>query len=264
MTLYADLIRYPDLFGNLFRRELNARYKGSLLGLGWTFVNPLVLVAVYTLVFSVLWRAAGTAHYPLFVVSGLAVWIFFSSTIQASAGSLLGHANLLKQVLFPRQLLPLSVVAANLVNYVLMLVIIVPVNLVFVPATRTTFWAVLPLSLPLIALVSGLALIFATLTVIYRDVEHLLLTIMLPWFFLTPVFYELSTLPGVRGHHALELILRWVNFPTPYVESIRGPLFHGQYPSLTQILYVCVLGAGSLLLGAFVFRRLDDQLAIEL
>ena len=68
MTLYADLLRYPDLFGNLFRRELNARYKGSLLGVGWTFVNPLVLMGVYTLVFSVLWRSAGISHYPLFIL----------------------------------------------------------------------------------------------------------------------------------------------------------------------------------------------------
>jgi ABC-type polysaccharide/polyol phosphate export permease len=101
VTLYADLLRYPDLFANLFRRELYARYKGSLLGVGWTLVNPLVLVGVYTLVFSILWRSAGIRHYPLFILSGLTIWVFFSSSIQMASASIVSHANLVvKQVRF--------------------------------------------------------------------------------------------------------------------------------------------------------------------
>jgi ABC-type polysaccharide/polyol phosphate export permease len=88
--------------------------------------------------------------------------------------------------------------------------------------------------------------------------------VLLPWFFLTPVFYDLSTLPGVQDHHVLMEILRWGNVVTPFVEAIRGPLFYGQYPSLGEVAYVVGAGAGALLLGAFVFRRLDDQLAVEL
>ena len=264
MTLYADLLRYPDLFGNLFRRELNVRYRGSVLGLGWTFVNPIALMAVYTLVFSVLWRSTTVPHFALFVISGLAIWTFFSSSISMASSSLLGHANLLKQVKFPRQLLPLAVVGANLVTYVLMVVIVAVINLIVIPETRSTMWAVIPLSLPLIALASGLAIVFSSLTVIFRDIEHLLMTVLLPWFFLTPVLYELSQLPGVKDHHVAELVLRWGNFVTPFVETIRGPLFHGSYPGFGEIAYVVVAGLASLLLGAFVFRRLDDQLAIEL
>jgi homopolymeric O-antigen transport system permease protein len=264
MTLYADLFRYPDLFGNLFRRELNVRYRGSVLGLGWTFVNPLMLMAVYTLVFSVLWRTTSIKHYALFVISGLAIWTFFSSAISMSSSSLLGQANLLKQVKFPRQLLPLAVVAANLVTYVVMVAVVGVINLFVIPSTRATMWAVIPLSLPLIALVSGLAIVFATFTVLYRDIEHLLLTVLLPWFFLTPILYELDQLPGVSAHHNWVEVLRWVNFVTPFVEGIRGPLFHGVYPSLSQVVYMVCAGLASLALGAFVFRRLDDQLAIEL
>src|SRR5256714_8076360 len=104
MTLYADLFRYPDLFLNLFRRELRVKYKGSLLGLAWTLVNPIVLMGVYTLIFSVLWHAVTIAHYPVFVVSGLLTWIFVQSTLQSSSVSLLGHADLVKQVRLPRQL----------------------------------------------------------------------------------------------------------------------------------------------------------------
>jgi ABC-type polysaccharide/polyol phosphate export permease len=264
VTLYADLLRYPDLFGNLFRRELYSRYRGSLLGVGWTLVNPLVLMGVYTLVFSILWRSAGIRHYPLFILSGLTIWIFFSASIQMASASIVGHANLVKQVRFPRQLLPLAVVGSTLVTYLVMLVVIGVVNFALIPDVRTTIWAVIPLSIPLIALVSGLSIVLAALSALYRDVEHLLTTLLLPWFFLTPIFYDLRTLPGVEDHHALMELLRWGNVATPFVESIRGPLFYGQYPGMGEIAYLVVAAALSLLLGAFVFRRLDDQLAVEL
>src|SRR3954452_5397911 len=182
VTVYADIWRYPDLFANLLRRALNARYKGSKLGVGWTLLNPLALMAVYTLVFSVLWRTAGIRHYPLFILSGLTIWIFFSGSIQMASASIVGHANLVKQVRFPRQLLPLAVVGSTLVTYLVMLFVVGAVNFAVIPDVRTTIWAVIPLSIPLIALVSGLSIVLAALSALYRDVEHLLLTVLLPWF----------------------------------------------------------------------------------
>ena len=186
MTLYVDLLRYPDLFGNLFRRELNARYKGSLLGVGWTFVNPRADGCVHARLLGSL-ASTGIAHYPLFILSGLTIWIFFSGSLQMGSASIVGHANLVKQVRFPRQLLPLAVVGSNLVTYVVMLVVVGSVNLAVIPATRGTMWAVIPLSVPLVALASGLSIVFAALSALFRDVEHLLLTVFLPWFF-PPIF----------------------------------------------------------------------------
>jgi ABC-type polysaccharide/polyol phosphate export permease len=264
MAFYLDLFRYSELFTNLFRRELDAKYKGTVLGLGWTLINPLVLMGVYTLVFSVLWRATSIRHYPLFILSGLAVWIFFQSSLQMSSLSLLGRANLVKQVRFPRQLLPLAVVGANLVTYAVMLVIVASLNLVFVPASRGTMWAVLPLSLPLIALTSGLSIGIAAVTVIFRDVEHLITTVLLPWFFITPVFYELRELPGLRGHPLLGDFVHWGNFVTPVLESIRGPLFYGQFAGTADVVYAVVVGFLALVGGAFLFSRIDDQLAVRL
>jgi ABC-type polysaccharide/polyol phosphate export permease len=264
MVLYLDLVRYPELFQNLFRRELRARYRGSVLGLAWTLVNPLVLVGIYTLLFSVLLRVTGVKHYPLFVVSGLTVWVFFQSSVQMASASLIGQASLLKQVRFPRQLLPLAVVGANLVTYVVMLLVIVPLNLAIIPATRRTFWAVVPLSLPLLAVTAGLAILFAAATVLYRDVEHLLLTILLPWFFLTPIFYELTRVPGIENHPHIVQVLHWGNFMTPIVETIRGPLFYGRYAGPSDVVYSFLVGAGALAFGAWVFRRVDDQLVVQL
>jgi lipopolysaccharide transport system permease protein len=264
VSLYADLVRYRELFLNLFRRELLVKYRGSPLGLAWTLINPLVLVGVYTLVFSVLWRAFSIPHYPLFILSGLLVWIFFQSSLQSASASLLGHANLVKQVKFPRQLLPLAVVGTNLLSFCVMLAVILPLNLVIVPATRSTFWAAILLAVPLIGLVSGLSIVLAAATVVFRDVEHLLVTVLLPWFFLTPIFYTFGQLPRLDEHAWVADVLHYGNFVTPPLLAIRDPLFFGRLPSGGDTAYTIGAAAVALALGAFVFHRVDDQLAAAL
>jgi lipopolysaccharide transport system permease protein len=242
VSLYTDVIRYPDLFMNIFRRELYGKYRGSVLGLLWTLINPLALMAVYTLVFSVLLKAFQIEHYPLFVLSGLLTWVFFQSAVQMSCSSLFGQPTLVKQVQFPRQMLPLAVVATNVVTLAAMLVVVLVVNLIFIPETRTTFWAAIPLLVPLVALVSGLAVVFGYLTVVYRDVEHLMNTIFLPWFFLTPIFYTLDQLPGLEGNEWVADLLYYVNFVTPFVEAIRDPIFFGELPDLGDVVYSVIAG----------------------
>jgi ABC-2 type transport system permease protein len=249
VTLYADLFRYGDLFLNLFRRELSVKYRGSVLGLGWTLVLPIVLMGVYTVVFSVLLKAVSIRHYPLFLLSGLVTWVFFQGAIQSSCTSLLGQASLVKQVRFPRQLLPFAVVATNAVTLLVMLAVIVPVNLIFIPETRSTFWAGIPLVLPLIALAGSLALVLAA--------------VLLPWFFLTPVFYTFN-LKGIGNHPALVNLIHYGNPVAPFVLAIRDPLFFGRLPHAGDVAYVIVASLVALLVAAAVFRRVDDQLAAHL
>jgi len=263
MALYADLFRYGDLFLNLFRRELSVKYRGSVLGLGWTLVLPVVLMGVYTVVFSVLLKAVSIDHYPLFLLSGLVTWVFFQGALQMACTSLLGQANLVKQVRFPRQLLPFAVVATNAVTLLAMLAIIIPVNLIVVPETRSTFWAGIPLVLPLIALAGSLALMLAALTVIFRDVEHLLTAVLLPWFFLTPIFYTFD-LPELGSHPGLVDLIHYGNPVAPFVLAIRDPIFFGRLPQLGDVAYVIVAAIVALATAAAVFRRVDDQLAAQL
>jgi ABC-type polysaccharide/polyol phosphate export permease len=263
VTLYADLFRYGDLFLNLFRRELSVKYRGSALGLGWTLVLPVVLMGVYTVVFSVLLKAVSIPHYPLFLLSGLVTWVFFQGALQASCTSLLGQASLVKQVRFPRQLLPFSVVATNAVTLLVMLAVIIPVNLIFIPETRSTFWAGIPLVIPLVALAGSFALVFASATVIFRDVEHLVTAILLPWFFLTPVFYTFD-LPGIGNHPKLVDLIHYGNPLAPFVLAIRDPLFFGRLPQAGDVAYVIVAAVVALVVAAAIFRRVDDQLAAHL
>jgi lipopolysaccharide transport system permease protein len=264
VLLYGDLFRYSDLFRNLFRRELRVKYRGSILGLAWTLINPIMLMFGYWLVFSILLRAISIEHYALFVMSGLVSWLFFQGALQMSSSSLLGQANLVKQVRFPRQLLPLSVVATNLVTMAVMLAILVPINLIFVPETRSTFLVTFPMVLPLIGVTSGLAIVVAAATVIFRDIEHLITAIMLPWFVLTPIFYTFDQLPGLEGNERIADAIYYGNFMAPVTEAIRDPLFFGVAPSLGDVVYSVVAAVVALAAGALVFRRLDDRLAAEL
>ena len=148
MNTYVDVYRYRELFGNLFRRDLQAKYRGSALGVVWTIANPLLLMAVYLLVFGVILDSqfANGGHYPLFLLSGLAVWTFVAAALQSSSRSMLDNANLIRKTRFPRQLVPLSVVGAHLVSFAAMLAILLVVNFVALSRVRATEWLAIPLA----------------------------------------------------------------------------------------------------------------------
>src|SRR5437870_13078206 len=146
MTVYADLLRYRELFTNLFRRDFQAKYKGSLLGVFWSLLNPLVLLGVYLVVFGVLIKNGSIPHYPIYLLAGLACWIFFSVSLQSAARSMVDSAELIKKVRFPRQLVAFSMVATQAVTFGLMLVILIVLSILFVPEARTTVLTAIPLA----------------------------------------------------------------------------------------------------------------------
>ncbi|MEP6892921.1 MAG: ABC transporter permease [Gaiellaceae bacterium] len=265
MGVYADLYRYRELFGSLFRRDLRAKYKGSVLGLAWSLANPVVLMLVYLLVFSVLWKAptADLPHYWLFLLCGLPAWVFFATSLQAASRSLLENANLIRKVRFPRQLVPLANVATQLVSFVVMLAIVIVLSLVYLPEARDTVWLALPLAALVVLLVAGIALAVAAANAIFRDVEHLIAALLLPWFFLTPVLYSLDRIPGAKTHPWFERLIHWGNPLTPAIEALRAPLFFGHAPSAADAIYLVVAAGAALALGAFVFTRVDDRIAVE-
>jgi lipopolysaccharide transport system permease protein len=265
VTVYADLFRYRELFGSLFRRDLRAKYKGSVLGLAWSLAHPVVLMLVYLFVFSVMLKIqpANTDHYWLFLLAGLPVWVFFATSVQSASRSLLENANLIRKVRFPRQLVPLSMVATQLVGFAVMLAIVLVLSLVYVPGARDTAWLALPLAALVVCLVAGFALAVASLNAIYRDVEHLVAALLLPWFFLTPVLYSLEAIPAVEDHPRLVDVIHYGNPLTPAVEAVRDPLYYGVLPAAGDVLYLAVAAVVSLALGALVFIRVDDRVAVE-
>ncbi len=264
MSTYLDVLRYRELLGNLFRRDLQAKYRGSALGVLWTVANPIMLMGVYLLVFGVVWKTpfSSGGHYPLFLLSGLAVWTFFTAALLSSTRSMLDNANLIRKTRFPRQLVPLSVVAAHLVSFAAMLVLLLVVNFIALPRVRATELLAIPLAALFVALVGGLALAVASLNVLFRDVEFIVAALLVPWFFLTPILYPLDG-AQIAKHHAARWIIHWVNPVSPAIEAIRAPLFLGRLPFWGDALYVVLAAAAALALGAFVFTRVDDQIAIE-
>ena len=265
MAVYADLLRYRELFANLFRRNFHARYRGSVLGIAWSLVNPLALMAVYLVVFGVLLRQQSIPHYWLFLLAGLASWIFFATSLQAGARSLVDSAELIKKVRFPRQLVAFAVVATQLVTFALMFAILIVLSLVFVPGARSTVWVAIPLAFLLVCVVAGLSLVVACLNVLFRDVEHLLAAVLLPWFFLTPILWSFTFLPsGAQGHHKLLDALRWGNFVTPPIVAVRDPIWLGHLPRAADVVYLAVVAVAALAAGSYFFRRVDDRIAVEL
>src|SRR5436189_2864757 len=241
METYSDVLRYRELLGNLFRRDLQAKYRGSALGVLWTIANPVMLMGVYLLVFGVVWKSpfANGGHYSLFLLTGLALWTFFAAALQSSTRSMLDNANLIRKTRFPRQLVPLSVVFAHLVSFGAMLVLLLVVNFIVLSRVRATEWLAIPLCVLFVGMVCGFSLAVASLNVLFRDVEFIVSALLVPLFFLTPILYPLTRSPLGR-HPTVVQFIHWANPLSPAVESVRAPLFDGTLPRWSDALYLCV------------------------
>jgi lipopolysaccharide transport system permease protein len=264
METYLDVVRYRELLGNLFRRDLQAKYRGSALGVLWTVANPLMLMGVYYLVFGVVWNSpfASGDNYALFLLTGLALWTFFAAAVQSATRSMLDNANLIRKTRFPRQLVPLSVVFAHLVSFAVMLLVLLVVNFIALPRVRATEWLAIPLAVLFVGVVCGIALATASLNVLFRDVEFIVAALLVPLFFLTPILYPLIS-SQLGNHQTAVQFIHWANPLSPGIEAVRAPLFSGTLPRWTDALYLVVACAVALALGALVFRSVDDQIAIE-
>jgi len=258
------VIQYRFLFEQMVRRELRQKYKGSALGVLWYLVNPLVLMGAYALVFSVLLRVADVPDYPLFLLVGLIVWVFFSQALLAAAPSLVQNASLVRKVRFPREAIPASVATVQLVTFLVMLVVVVPLALV-VRGSFDPALALLPVIVALLfCFVLSLSLAVSVLHAHYRDVEPVLGAALLPWFFVTPIFLRVEDLPGVGNREWLGDILQWGNPIAPFVDAVREVLYSGVAPSAGHMAYVTVAGLLALGGGLALFRRMERDLAVIL
>src|SRR5205807_314716 len=235
------MLRYRYLFEQMVRRELRQKYKGSLLGVLWYLVNPLVLMAVYGLMFGVLLKAVRIADYPIFIFVGLIVWLFFSQALLAASTSLVDQSSLVSKVRFPRETVPASVVTVQLVPFLVLLVLIAPVAIAVRESLSPSLLLLIPLVVCLFAFTLGLALIAAVLHAYFRDVQPVLTATLLPLFFVSPIFFRVQSLPGLHDHSWAEPLLRWANPISPFIEASRNILYDGHAPGLAVLAYV--LGA---------------------
>jgi homopolymeric O-antigen transport system permease protein len=256
-----QLLRHRVLIESLVARELKARYRGSVLGVVWSFLNPLLLLLIYTFVFSVVMpgaRGGQIEHFPVFMFCGILPWIWFSSSLLESANVFIAGGGLLRKVLFPAEVLPIVTVFAGLVHFCLGLPILLAFLLYYrVPITADLAW------LPLIVvdqllLTLGLALIVSALTVHFRDLRDLLGNLLTLAFFATPIVYPLSQAPD-WARSLLEL-----NPFTHLVVAYQEVLFlPGPFTGWRRLFALGVVALLVFVVGYFVFDRLRDTLAEE-
>lgn len=258
MKRIKEIYNYREMINGLVRKDLRGRYKGSVLGFGWTFVNPLLQLIVYTMVFSVIMRA-GIENYYVFLFVALVPWIFFSAAITGGSSSVLASGDMVKKIYFPREVLPIAYVTSAFVNMVLSFVVVLLVLLV----TGYGINFVALLFMPIIMLVEyllalGIALISSACTVYLRDLEYILGIIAMAWQFLTPVMYSSDMVPEA-------LLPIWnLNPMKAVIEAYRQILYFKQIPELSTLLTATVLGVAFLAIGYFVFDKLQKGFAEEL
>jgi ABC-type polysaccharide/polyol phosphate export permease len=253
---------YRYLFRQLVSRELRRKYKGSSLGVLWYLVNPLVLLGAYTLMFGYVLKVPRTHDFPVFLMIGIMAWTFFQQSLMASSESLIDQGALVRKARFPRESIPASTVAVQLITFLAILVIVAPLAI----ALRGTLHPAL-LYLPLVVVllfcfVLGCALIVAVLHAYFRDVAPILTAALLPWFFLTPIFFQPNTLSFVQHHAWVSTLLNWVNPMAPFIDVLRSILFYGAAPDWGRLVYVLVAGTLGLAVGWLVFRRMEGELAV--
>lgn len=243
---------------SLVRKDLRGRYKGSALGFLWTFINPLLQLVVYTVVFSFILKT-NIERYYLYLFVALIPWIFFSSSITVGAASVVAQKDLIKKIYFPRMVIPISYVTSCFINMLLCFIVIFAV--ILVSGAGFNFAALL--TLPVIMAVEyilalGMALLTSAVTVYFRDLEHILGIVSMVWMYMTPIMYDRSIVP--------ERLLPIFNLNpmTHIISCYRDVLYRKEMPDLLSLISAAALGIFFLILGGIVFNRLQRRFAEEL
>ena len=258
LLMFCNIYRYREMLINMVRRELRGKYKGSILGFLWTFINPLLQLVVYTIVFSNIMRM-GVSNYEIFLFVALIPWMFFSTSVLSGAGSIIYNQSLVTKIYFPREILPLSVVTSNFINMIYCSVIVLAVVLFYHMNLNLEVWFMLPvIAFIEYILVIGIVLIVSALTVYFRDLEHILGIIIMAWQVLTPVMYPESFVPS-----QYQAIL-YLNPMTPIIISFRDVLYYGKMPVVENLVYAFLWSLIIFICGFLLFGKLQKDFAEEL
>jgi ABC-2 type transport system permease protein len=278
MTTLKEYAAARELTVNLTLRELRVKYKRSLLGWSWSLLNPLATVVIFAIVFRYFLKVSvppgdpsGLDNFALFLVCALLPWNYLSNGLNGAMLTVVGNANLVKKVYFPRE----ALVVSNVASWVYSLLIELGTMCIFFLIFGNMVLPWIPVVLGLILLqtifVLGLALLLSALNVYFRDIQHLFGIVLLGWFYATPIVYPISLVieadrkkPELLGHHVPLLTLYKLNPMTRLVGAYRNVLFDLRFPPLWDVLYIFGCGVVMLVVGWYVFNRLEGRMAEEL
>ncbi len=266
------LLDSHELLRNLTMRDVRGKYRRTALGQGWSLLNPIAQIALYSLVFSYILRVpagrgteSGLDVFALWLASALLPWLFFASVVGTGLGALVGNANLIKKVYFPREALIISVAFSCLFTFLIELCVLHIAVLVFGGTVRIELLlATVLLTLLLSVFATGVALFFAVANVYFRDTQYLVSLLLMAWFYLTPIIYPISLISARVGTDSAIFTIYQLNPLARFAEAFRDTIYNGQLPGLWTTSYLLLASAATLVLGHAVFRRLEGRLAEEL
>ena len=257
LLYFKEIYIYRQLLFSLVRKDLKTRYKGSVLGFLWTFIKPLLQLLIYSTVFSFLLRNT-EKHFFLFLFIGLLPWIMFVESMSVSTRCIVDSSNLVKKIYFPRYFIPISIVTANLVNYLYSFFILIPSLIFFgVKLSPIAFLSIIPIMV-LYFITIGFALIVSSLYVRFRDLDHIVNIALMAWFYLTPIVYPINIVP--------ENILKFMKL-NPLVGiliCIRSTLFYNDIFNFKDLIYPLISAFFLLIIGILLFTIRQKTFAEDL
>ncbi|MBF0979602.1 MAG: ABC transporter permease [Clostridiales bacterium] len=259
MKIFKDLYNYRELLKTSVKKDIGGKYKHSFLGVLWSFINPLLQILVYALIFPLVMKNGGSyKDYTVFMVCGLIPWAYFTTVINRASFIMIENGNILKKVYFPRSILPLSLVTSETINFLVSCIIILAF-IVIKGFGISKFILFFPLVLLIqYVLLLGIALIFSAITVYMRDIQHFIGVVLQLLFYATPIVYSIDTIP-----ENFRWILKW-NPMTYIIEGYRAIFYNQTMPDLKSLGVLGIISIIILIVGYLLFNKLQKRFAEEL
>lgn len=260
MQVFKDLYEYRELLKTNVKKDIRGKYKGSFLGILWSFLNPLLQVIVYAIVFPYLMRGATIENYVVYLVTGIIPWTFFSTVVGVGTTVIKSNQGIIKKVYFPREILIISQVISGLVNFFISCIIIllfclgfgvgISIHILFIPVIAI-IQAILSL---------GILFITSSINVYIQDLEYIVSFLLNMAFYGTPIIYEISQFASAGT------LLKFIelNPMTPIINAYRDVFLYHQWPNPSGLIYVAILGLIILVVGYLIFRKLEKGFAEQL
>lgn len=250
-----SLFRYRELLKNLVLKDLKLKYRGSVLGFVWSLLNPLLMIGVYTVAFKLIMRSP-IEGFVFYVMLGILAWTFFVNSLMMSTGAILDNGGLVKSIFFPRAILPVATVLFNFAQYLLTVLVFLPVMMMLFQRPLTPAVLAYPVFLALqLFFTIGLALLFATWTAFFRDVKHFLEIMLAALFWLTPIVYHPSQID--EGLRFLRPILQ-ITPMAPYINAYHDIFFDGRWPAASVWILATGYAVVALAWGMAVMLKRED------
>ncbi len=251
---FSELFNYRELIKNLVYRDLKIKYKESILGIIWSLLNPLLMLVIYTIAFQFIIRL-NVENFPLFFIIALLPWNFLVASMAMSVSSIVDNSPLIQKVYFPREIIVLSIVLSNLIQYMITLVILIPALIYFkIPLSEKI------ILMPVLILfqsffICGLCYIFAVLYVFFRDMKHIVDVIIIVWFWLTPIVYPLEMVqnrPEIMPVYML-------NPMAVFISSFRNIMMYDSWPTMNMIIRMAVSSFIVFFAGRYFFLKHEKR-----